>query len=232
VVRLRVWGCLVLVVLLLGPGLAGGYVSGSSGRVRVVLVTGFESFGNYSVNPSGEVAEALDGMWVDGDVVIVGFVLPVNFSAAVAMVDAAIDELQPVVVVSTGLNARLSGCVAVEHWGVNLMREPRGGGGWVLPRRLDPRGPWVRPVSIPVGVCVNDLREGGIPVRASWWAGVYVCNAVLYGELGHVQACGLNVSVGFVHVPLLDSQDPDGLPLSVLVDAVVHVVGCSLPSCS
>ena len=190
----------------------------------VVLVTGFEPFGNYSVNPSGLIAENLNGTMI-GNVLVVGVVLPVNFTEAVEVVDAAIDEYRPVLVVSTGLNARWS-CLSVEHWGVDLWRDVQHG--VRVPRRLDPHGAWVRPVSIPVGLCVAGLREAGIPVRSSWWAGMYVCNAVLYGELGHVQEEGLDVSVGFVHVPLLDSQDAGGLSLETEVSGVRLVIELSL----
>ena len=191
-----------------------------------MLVTGFEPFGNYSVNPSGEIAKALNGTMVDG-VVIVGIVVPVNFTTAVAAVDAAIARYQPVVVVSTGLNARASE-IRVEHWAVNLRRVPRSDMNWTPMRRLDPMGPWIRPVSIPVRACVEAVRGSGVPVESSWWAGMYVCNAVLYGELGYVQEAGVNARVGFVHVPLLDSQSPEGLPLGMMVGAVEQVIGSSL----
>ena len=194
----------------------------------MVLVTGFEPFGNYSVNPSGLVAEALNGTMV-GDALVVGVVLPVNFTSAVAEVNAAIDRFAPVVVVSVGLNARLDR-LAVEHWGLNLMRLPKGSGVVVRLRRLDSGGPWVRPVSIPVSECVASLRGSGVPVRASWWAGTYVCNAVLYGELGHVEEIGSDALVGFVHVPLLDSQVAGGLPLALEVQGVRGVVSCCLDS--
>ncbi len=200
---------------------------GSAGGSRVVLVTGFEPFGNYLVNPSGLIAEALNGT-VIGNATIVGVVLPVNFTTAVEAVDAAIDVYRPVVVVSVGLNARVHR-LAVEHWGVNLMRLPRGSA-VVRLRRLVVGGPWVRPVSVPVSECVRSLRGVGVPVRGSWWAGTYVCNAVLYGELGHVAAVGLGAVVGFVHVPLLDSQDPGGLPLAVEVEGIRGVVSCCLGS--
>jgi pyroglutamyl-peptidase len=217
-------GCLVVTACVLGLiihyPVGGTRVSDSP----VVLVTGFEAFGNYSVNPSGLIAEELNGTML-GNVRVIGIVLPVNFTSAVEEADAAIDQYQPVLVISMGLNARWS-CLSVEHWGVDLWRDVQHG--VKVPRRLDPRGPWVRPVSIPVGLCVAGLRDAGIPVRSSWWAGMYVCNAVLYGELGHVQEKNLSASVGFVHVPLLDSQDAAGLPLETEVAGVRIVIESSL----
>lgn len=218
-----------VVVLLIGTTCGyclGGGVSTSS--PSVVLVTGFEPFGNYSVNPSGEVALALNGTMVDG-AVVVGVVLPVNFTAAVTAAEAAITRYHPVLVISTGLNARLHR-IAVEHVAVDLRQQPRVNGRWVPPTVLDPSGPLVRHATIPVKQCVTSMRADGVPVRGSWWAGTYVCNAVFYGELGYTEGSG--VRVGFVHVPLLESQDPSGLPLSVDVTAVRQVISSSLASCS
>ena len=215
----------VLVVLVPFPACAGGV----SSSVPVVVVTGFEPFGNYSVNPSGELARVLNGTMVDG-ALIVGVVVPVNFTTAVKSVEDAIDRYHPVLVISTGLNARLHGRVAVEQWGVNLRQRPRVDGRWVPPVVLVPGGPVVRRVSIPVEKCIRALRTSDVPVQGSFWAGTYVCNAVLYETAGSVEGSG--VRVGFVHVPLLVNQSAEGLPLSVLVAAVQRVVEVSLGSCS
>lgn len=216
---------LVLVVLVPLPARVGGV----SSSVPVVLVTGFEPFGNYSVNPSGEVARVLNGTMVDG-ALVVGVVVPVNFTTAVMSVEDAIVRYHPVLVIGPGLNARLDGRVAVERWGVNVRQRPRVDGRWVPPVVLVPGGPVVRRVSIPVERCVVSLRAAGVPCRGSVWAGTYVCNAVLYETAGYVEGSG--VRFGFVHVPLLVNQSAEGLPLSVLVAAVQHVIATSLVSCS
>ena len=88
----------------------------------------------------------------------------------------------------------------------------------------------VRRASIPVGRCLSALHADMVPVRGSWWAGTYVCNAVFYNELGFTAGSG--VHVGFVHVPLLDSQSPKGLPLLTLVAAVHDVIAVSVSSVS
>ena len=222
---MRRWAWVVLVVAVLlcvnGSSLSGAKSSSPS----VVLVTGFAPFGNYTVNPSGELAEALDGTTIDG-CLVVGLVLPVNFTAAVDEVTAAIQFYAPVLVISTGLNARLVGHVAVEHMAVNLRQQPRLNGRWVPPVALVSGGPLVRRASIPVERCVWSLHVHQVPVRGSWWAGTYVCNAVFYGEL--LQGSG--VPVGFVHVPLLDFQSAKGLPLSSLTAAVSCVIETALSS--
>jgi pyrrolidone-carboxylate peptidase len=54
-----------------------------------VLVTGFERYGPWQRNPSGETAHHLDGATIV-DVEITGLVLPVSFQRATAPLIAAI----------------------------------------------------------------------------------------------------------------------------------------------
>ena len=48
---------------------------------RMVLVTGFEAFGGETINPSAEIARALDGKIIEGRAVV-GAVLPCVFGAS------------------------------------------------------------------------------------------------------------------------------------------------------
>jgi pyroglutamyl-peptidase len=82
------------------------------------LVTGFEPFGNYTVNPSQLIAQTLNGSTFN-DVDIVGVVLPVDFNESVKMTTDAIQHYHPDLVMSLGLNAR-SQAIRVEKIGVNL----------------------------------------------------------------------------------------------------------------
>jgi pyroglutamyl-peptidase len=72
-----------------------------------VLVTGFEPFGPWQRNPSGETARHLDGVTITVPVnlppiEIRGLVLPVSFQRAVTPLITAIDELHPAVVLNLG----------------------------------------------------------------------------------------------------------------------------------
>jgi pyroglutamyl-peptidase len=81
-----------------------------------VLVTGFEPFGPWQRNPSGEVARHLDGATIV-DAEITGLVLPVSFERAAAPLIAAIDELHPDVVLNLGQGEPVG--VRVERIAVN-----------------------------------------------------------------------------------------------------------------
>ena len=67
-----------------------------------ILLTGFEPFDKDSVNPSWEVARALNGELI-ADGVVHSVQLPCVFGAAMAALDEALARLQPTLIISLGL---------------------------------------------------------------------------------------------------------------------------------
>jgi pyroglutamyl-peptidase len=193
---------------------------------KVVLVTGFEPFGTHDINPSQLIAETLNGSIISNASVI-GIVLPVNFSTSVEKAKEAIALFHPDVVISLGLNAKATG-VEIEKIGVNMKRYPLENGRWSFPRRIDSKGPFLRITSLKTSGIVRKIHEADIPVKQSYFAGSYICNALFYEVLGYVKDQNLPISVGFLHMPLLDSQDPGGLPLGMMVNATKIAIQESL----
>ena len=101
----------------------------------IVLITGFEPFDIYEVNPSQLIAETLDGQVIDG-AEVVGIVLPVDFEESVENVTQAIEGYNPILVISLGLSSRTH-VINVEKFGVNLKKLPRNECLWIFPRRID-----------------------------------------------------------------------------------------------
>jgi len=198
----------------------------SASGTKTVLVTGFEPFGSYTTNPSQVVAETLNGSTLT-DAEIIGIVLPVNFTTSVERVIAAIEQYDPDIVISLGLNAK-SHVIEVEKIGFNVKRYPKDDGTWSFPQRIEKNGPFIRLTSLNTQDIARIMQQAHIPAKQSFFAGTYVCNAVFYGVLGYTKSQDLNTSVGFIHVPLLDSQDPQGLPVEALVDAVKIAIEASL----
>jgi pyroglutamyl-peptidase len=180
----------------------------SASGAHVVLVTGFEPFGNYPVNPSKLIAEALNGSILN-DEEIVGVVLPLDFNESVKITTDAMQHYHPDLVISLGLNARARG-IEIEKIGVNLKRYPKDDGTWSFPQRIDVSGPFLRFSSIHTINIVKKIREANISVKQSFFAGTYVCNALFYQLLEYVSEQNSSIKIGFIHVPLLDSQDPGG----------------------
>jgi len=57
---------------------------------------------------------------------------------------------------------------------------------------------------------------------------MYVCNAVMYETLGHIKDYDLPIIAGFLHVPLLKSQNSDGMELETMIEAVIITINTSL----
>ena len=85
----------------------------------------------------------------------------------------------------------------------------------------DYNGPLFRFSTLPTHQIIKNMRKAKIPVRQSYNAGTYVCNAVLYGTLGYINENELPIKAGFVHVPPVLSEDEQkGLELETMIDAV------------
>ena len=193
----------------------------------IVLITGFEPFDIYEVNPSQLIAGELNGQIIDG-VEVVGIVVPVDFEESVENVTRAIDDYNPTLVINLGLDAKTQ-TIDVEKLSINLKRYPRTEKPlWFLPRILDIGGPFFRKSTLPTKEIVVNLKTEDIPAKQSFFAGTYVCNAVFYKTLAYIDENELCSQSGFIHVPLLDSQDPDGMDLETMVDAVTIAIQTSL----
>jgi len=217
---------IIIAILLFFSFSTAGYACSplSTKKESIVLVTGFEPFGGYDINPSQIIAQSLDGQELDG-AFIYSLVLPVDFNDSVQISTTAIDFLHPDLIISIGLEAKAD-AIHVEKLGINLKYDPnKSDKGY---SRLNPRGPLIRFSSLPTQSIVHELRKKGIPTQLSWSAGTYICNALLYGEISYIQQHKLPIRVGFIHVPLLQSQDPNGMDEQVMLEAIKTIIQISV----
>ena len=149
-----------------------------------VLITGFEPFHIYNVNPAQLIAENLSGQVIEG-ASIISIIVPVVYDESVDAVIQAIEEYNPSIVISIGVGGKRS--IHVEKIGLNVKssRIPDNEGNLILLRRIDPCGPCMRFSSLPTRSIAGGIREAGIPARQSYYAGTFICNEVLYGVLSY-----------------------------------------------
>ena len=171
----------------------------------MILVTGFQSYGGRSANPSEKVARALDGMRI-GDMTVSGHALPVDFRRMRDDLPGLIDNLKPRIVVSLGL------------WpGEPMIRIERMASNWSwfeLPDNAGHRqngrvladGPDGYLSTLPADAMQAAIRAAGLPCRQSGSAGTYLCNATLYLALHHCARHHPDTTAGFVHLPYLPAQ--------------------------
>jgi len=172
-------------------------------RKKAALVTGFEPFGGYELNPSAEIARRLDGACI-GRVPVVGRVLPVDMAAVGDAFAAALRGVDPVAVILLGL-APGEPMIRLERVALNLadFAIPDKAGVRLADHALDRRGDagiWTR---LPLRAIQARLLAAGIPARLSETAGTYLCNAAMYRALTAVPR---RVPCGFIHLPLLPAE--------------------------
>ena len=186
------------------------------------LVTGFESFGGDSVNPSFEALAELPERI--GELVVETRVLPCHFGTAIAVLEQAIEATGPDIVLSVGLAGGRTE-LSLERVAINVddARIADNGGAQPVDRPIVAEGPVAYFATLPIKAAVAAMREAGLPAAVSNTAGTFVCNHVFYG-LMHLAATRFPaLRAGFLHVPYLPSQAArlPGAP-SMALDKIVH----------
>ncbi len=178
-----------------------------------ILVTGFEPFNGRDINPSELILEKLE---TPKDVVLIKELLPVEFKATTQILKTLLKEHQPDVVLSLG-QAGNRPEIAVERVAINLDNVRSANGKKELPDNAG-NSPVDLPIvdgapaayfsSLPIWDMVREIQEAGILAVASYTAGTYVCNHVMYTVLHEAALNYPNMKAGFMHVPFLPEQNP------------------------
>ncbi|MGK2696165.1 pyroglutamyl-peptidase I [Serratia surfactantfaciens] len=173
--------------------------------MQKVLITGFEPFGGERLNPSWEVVKQLNDLELVGTR-IVARQLPCVFGAALEALNAAIDEVQPLMVLAVGQAGGRTD-ITIERVAINVddARIPDNQGQQPVDEPIVAGGPAAYFSTLPIKAMVSSMREAGIPASVSQTAGTYVCNHVMYGLL-HRLSDQREVKGGFIHIPYLPEQ--------------------------
>ncbi|MEQ4567875.1 pyroglutamyl-peptidase I [Paenarthrobacter sp. CAP02] len=199
----------------------------------MILLTGFEPFGEDAVNPSWlAVQRARDILRNEGHAVE-ALELPCVFGRSAAALNAAMDRLVPDVVVCVGLAGGRER-VSLERVAINCddARIPDNAGQRPIDQEVIKGGPAAYFSSLPIKAALRNLQIAGIKGEVSQSAGTYVCNHVFYA-LMHALASRPGVRGGFIHVPYLPEQLPPAaatpsMPLEVMAEGVASVVRTAL----
>ena len=169
-----------------------------------ILLTGFEPFGGEQINPSWEVAKALDGQKIAG-VNIIARMLPCVFGEALKVLQQSIDEVNPDLVLALGQAGGRSD-FSIERIAINIddARIADNAGARPIDQPVVNDAPAAYFSTLPIKTMVAGLRAAGHPASVSQTAGTFVCNHVFFG-LQHALH-GSGVRSGFMHLPLLPAQ--------------------------
>ncbi|MFC7455948.1 pyroglutamyl-peptidase I [Brachybacterium sp. GCM10030267] len=176
-----------------------------------VLLTGFAPFGGELENPSWEAVRRAAPMLRDRGVAVQDVELPVEFGRAGDLLEAAVREHRPGLVIATGVAAGRT-AITPERVAINIRdaRIPDNAGAAPIDEPVITGGPVAYFTDLPIKAMVAALSAEAIPAAVSQTAGTYVCNDVFY-RLQHLVATGTGaagaIRGGFVHVPSTDVVD-------------------------
>ncbi|MBS9424823.1 pyroglutamyl-peptidase I [Photorhabdus caribbeanensis] len=179
--------------------------------MKTILITAFEPFDGETLNPSWESVKQLQNQQLSG-AHIETRQLPCVFNTSLTCLYAAIDEIQPELVIAVG-QAGGRPDITVERIAINIndARIPDNQGNQPIDTPIVAAGPAAYFSTLPIKAIVSGLQAAGVPASISQSAGTYVCNHVMYGLLHHLaltypKVRGGLVRGGFIHIPYLPEQ--------------------------
>lgn len=183
-----------------------------------ILVTGFEPFGNETINPSWQAVSQLPDVIDTGE--IIKLELPVEFNHSAEVLEEAMDIHMPDAVICVGQAGGRS-AVSVEKVAINLQeaRIPDNAGHQPTDIAVKSDGDTAYFSTLPVKEMVKNIHQAGIPAAVSYTAGTYVCNDLMYQLLYLGQKKYPDLMGGFIHVPFIETQaidKPAGTPFMSL----------------
>lgn len=170
------------------------------------MLTGFKPFLNNAENPSGIIAESLDGYRG-----VSGYLLDVSYTATPLELRKAIDESKPDFILSLGLHAKAED-IHLERCAYNLMdgKAPDNDGVSKMKEEIIPGGPESLMTRVDLEALSSLLSERGYPNRISTDPGRYICNETYFLDLSILG------KALFVHLPNMETMDLDSQKKAVM----------------
>lgn len=169
-------------------------------KLKTLLLTGFEPFLNFPINPTEEIVKELEGQYIGG-YKIIGKILPVDFQSAGELLIKLFNEINPSAVVSLGLaGGRFK--ITPERIAINCNDGAADNqGNKFIGKKIDEEGPDGLFSSLPVQAIVDQLNINKFPAEVSNSAGTYLCNNVMYQMLNELKKKNKQIPSGFIHIP-------------------------------
>ncbi|RUA05889.1 MAG: pyroglutamyl-peptidase I [Fusobacteria bacterium] len=170
-----------------------------------LLITGFDPFGNESINPAWEAVKLLPSK-IEG-VEVTKLQIPTVFNESIDLLLEGIKEHQPDVVICVGqAGGRFD--ITIERVAINL-EDARGvdnKGNQPIDKPVYSDGENAYFTNLPIKAMVEEIKKAKIPASVSNTAGTYVCNHIMYGLLYHINKFSVAKKGGFIHVPFIPEQ--------------------------
>jgi pyroglutamyl-peptidase len=168
--------------------------------MKTLLLTGFEPFLQFKINPTMKIAAELDGQTIGG-YRIHSEILPVDFRKAGQGLLSYIDKHKPDAVICLGLaGGRYK--ITPERIAININDgESDNSGNKLEDELITESGEDGYFTTLPIRKMINRLQESGLPADVSNSAGTYLCNHVMYQALHYAKNQQEDMKAGFIHIP-------------------------------
>ena len=168
--------------------------------MKKLLLTGFEPFLAFTVNPTMKIVEELDKSII-GEYEVTSRVLSVDFTKAGAQLLRYIEEMKPDAVISLGLaGGRYK--ITPERIAINVKDGGADNNGHIpVDESIQLDGDPGYFSTLPIRLMVDELTKQGLPAAISNTAGTYLCNNVMYEALHYAKLNNLSMPCGFIHIP-------------------------------
>ena len=195
-----------------------------------ILVTGFEPFDGFTINPSEEVAKALDGKNINQHSVI-GLVLPLDYKNALGLLDEALGKYKPDYVLCCGQANRAA--ITIERIAINVLSTKRSDNYDNTPESdiINYKGPAAYFANLEPERLIQVLKDKEIPADVSYYAGAYGCNWLLYNVMQRIENGEIEAQATFIHLPPIpvqaiqkDMMSLATMPLDLQVEALVEII--------
>jgi len=158
-----------------------------------------------------------------GDIEIHTAELPTSYAKSASLLDEAIDEVRPAIVLCVGqAGGRAELCLERVAINVQDARIRDNDGRQPIDRPVVKDGPAAYFATLPIKACVAAMREAGLPAAVSNTAGTFVCNHIFYSLMDMLHRRRRPARGGFLHIPYIPEQASrlGGAPSMALDDIV------------
>ncbi|MHA2041213.1 MAG: pyroglutamyl-peptidase I family protein [Candidatus Thorarchaeota archaeon] len=198
--------------------------------LRKLLITGFEPFDDYSINPSAELAKLVNGKII-GKYEVVGVVLPLDYNTAFFELKTLVEDHTPDVLLCIGQANRSA--ITVERIAINARSNKRPDNYENIPDTdvISEQGPPAFFTNIDPHPLVEAIEKEDIPAFVSYHAGIFGCNWIIYKVMEWINTNRLNLLATFIHIPPLPAQaikkdNPNlaTMPLGTIAEAIKAII--------
>lgn len=168
--------------------------------MKKLLLTGFEPFLEFTMNPTMKIVEELDGQTI-GEYEIVGKIMTVDFNTSGQQLLSHLEDIKPDALISLGLaGGRYK--VTPERIAINFKDgDVDNEGNTPVDEQIVINSEPAYLSTLPIRKMVNKLKEKGFPAEVSNTAGTYLCNNVMYEGLHYARIQNRKMPAGFIHIP-------------------------------